>query len=141
MWTQVLERPSASSLEWERTTQNGAMPDDAPELLRQLSTRVGGLDGPISTIVRRALASRLYPAALTRELGLSPVRMNAYIIHGPRAAAIDGRLGHLAMRQDEDAPIPGRACLIANKAHSHMRIACTRCTGARDAALRPTRLR
>ena len=35
---------------------------------------VGGLDGPISAIVRRALASRLYPRALTKELGVSPVR-------------------------------------------------------------------
>ena len=57
------------------------MPEDAPELLARLGTKVGGLDGPISTIVRRALASRLYPRALTKELGVSPVR--GMLLYGP----------------------------------------------------------
>jgi len=78
-----LERPSAEQLSWEAdpTSAEGGTPDDAPALLRRLSGRVGGLDGPLATIVRRALASRLYPASLTRELGLSPVK--GMLLYGP----------------------------------------------------------
>ena len=57
------------------------MPDDAPQLLSRLSNKVGGLDGPLATIVRRALASRLYPPAITKELGISPVR--GMLLYGP----------------------------------------------------------
>lgn len=67
-----IERPSSGELQWENE-QNAAPPDDAPQLLARLSTQVGGLDGPLSVIVRRALASRMYPPAITRELGVNPV--------------------------------------------------------------------
>ena len=81
----LLERPTAAMLEWEANgsdgSSGGGMPEDAPELLRRLQGRVGGLGAPLAVIVRRALASRLYPVALTRELGLAPVR--GMLLYGP----------------------------------------------------------
>ena len=77
-----LERPTATEGAWEASLQAASgMPDDAPELLARLTRNVGGLNGQIATVVRRALASRLYPAALTRELGISPTR--GVLLHGP----------------------------------------------------------
>ena len=79
-----LERPAPGSLGASGSggkLEGAAMPDDAPELLRRLASKVGGLDGPISVIVRRALASRLYPRALTKELGVAPVR--GMLLYGP----------------------------------------------------------
>jgi len=51
----ILERPTAAQLAWEADPSNGSgdKPDDAPELLRRLSSAVGGLDGPLAVIVRR----------------------------------------------------------------------------------------
>ena len=51
----ILERPTAAQLAWEADPSNGGgdKPDDAPELLRRLSSAVGGLDGPLAVIVRR----------------------------------------------------------------------------------------
>ena len=79
----ALDRPSSEQLSWEKdpSAADGSMPDDAPALLRRLQGRVGGLDGQMAEIVRRALASRLYPPAITRELGLSPVR--GMLLYGP----------------------------------------------------------
>ena len=76
-----IERPPPGG--WEATGggTGAAMPDDAPQLLDTLASKVGGLDGPLSVIVRRALASRLYPRALTKELGVSPVR--GMLLYGP----------------------------------------------------------
>ena len=50
-------------------------------MTKLLGEAVGGLDAELNTIVRRALASRLYPPALTRQLGLSPVR--GICLYGP----------------------------------------------------------
>jgi len=77
----LLERASEVASPTAAEAAAAARAEDAPTLLRQLSRRVGGLDGPLSTIVRRALASRLYPPALTRELGLGPVR--GMLLYGP----------------------------------------------------------
>ena len=77
----MLAQPTAGELAWEAENTAGTMPDDAPQLLSRLSNKVGGLDGPLATIVRRALASRLYPPAITKELGISPVR--GMLLYGP----------------------------------------------------------
>ena len=78
----LLDRPTAEALELERELdRTGNQPGTAPKLVESIGERVGGLDGALSTIVRRALATRLYPAALTRNLGLSPVR--GMLLYGP----------------------------------------------------------
>ena len=56
-------------------------PRSAQELLQRLGGRVGGLTPQLATIVRRALASRLLPTALTQELGISAVR--GVLLYGP----------------------------------------------------------
>ena len=43
-------------------------------LVAKIGERVGGLSKQVDAIVRRALATRLYPPELTRPLGLSPAR-------------------------------------------------------------------
>ena len=77
----VIDRPSEASLQRDAQMDAGSMPADAPALLRQLGERVGGLDTTLAVIVRRALACRLYPPALTRGLGIAPVR--GMLLYGP----------------------------------------------------------
>ena len=43
-------------------------------MLRRLKKKVGGLDSQLAPIAHRALASRLYPPEITRELGVSALR-------------------------------------------------------------------
>jgi len=43
-------------------------------MLRRLKKKVGGLDSQLAPIARRALASRLYPPEITRELGVFALR-------------------------------------------------------------------
>eukprot|EP00327_Prymnesium_parvum_P041331 CAMPEP_0195652628 /NCGR_PEP_ID=MMETSP0815-20121206/32932_1 /TAXON_ID=97485 /ORGANISM="Prymnesium parvum, Strain Texoma1" /LENGTH=580 /DNA_ID=CAMNT_0040796673 /DNA_START=11 /DNA_END=1750 /DNA_ORIENTATION=+ len=69
------------SEEWWEAQQKSGPPEDAPSMLNRLRNSVGGLDAQLATVVRRALASRLYPPALTRELGLSPVC--GMLLYGP----------------------------------------------------------
>jgi len=76
-----VERPPPGGWEPASGGAGVAMPDDAPELLARLAKKVGGLDAPLAVIVRRALSSRLYPRALTKELGVSPVR--GMLLYGP----------------------------------------------------------
>ena len=76
-----IDRPSEESLARERELDRGASPSTAPKLVETLGERIGGLEGPICAIVRRALASRLYPPEITRDLGISPVR--GLLLYGP----------------------------------------------------------
>ena len=76
-----IDRPSEESLARERELDRGAAPSTAPKLVTTLGQRVGGLEGPIGAIVRRALASRLYPPEITRDLGIRPVR--GLLLYGP----------------------------------------------------------
>ena len=76
-----LERPSEELREQERAMERGGLPADAPKLQQTLGERVGGLDSEMNTIVRRALASRLYPPEVLRDLGVSPVR--GMLLYGP----------------------------------------------------------
>ena len=74
-------RPSQQASDMDSEMDEGSMPDTANELTRTLGRNVGGLDRQLRTIVRRALASRLYPAAMTRPLGILPVR--GLLLYGP----------------------------------------------------------
>lgn len=74
-----ISKAPVESLWWEEESKG--VPDDAPAMLRRLQKRVGGLDDQLATVVRRALASRLYPPVLLRELGLSPVC--GMLLYGP----------------------------------------------------------
>ena len=80
----LLDRPSAEMLAAEREldrTSGVAGGGTAPKLVEAISQRVGGLNKELNTIVRRALASRLYPPSLTRSLGIAPVR--GMLLYGP----------------------------------------------------------
>lgn len=77
----LLERQTAESVEQERQMDKGGMPSDTPQLLKEIGERVGGLDDELSTIVRRALASRLYPPELLEDIGVLPVR--GMLLFGP----------------------------------------------------------
>mmetsp|Transcript_29857 Transcript_29857/g.96365 ORF Transcript_29857/g.96365 Transcript_29857/m.96365 type:complete len:576 (-) Transcript_29857:369-2096(-) len=73
----LVERPPPRQIAKEEPVSTG----DAPALVSRLRRSVGGLDAPLSIIVRRALASRLYPPALAADLGLPPVR--GLLLYGP----------------------------------------------------------
>ena len=77
----LLERQTPESLEREREMDRSGMPSDAPQLIQEISQRVGGLDQELSMIVRRALASRLYPPELLEDIGVRPVR--GMLLYGP----------------------------------------------------------
>ena len=77
----LLDRPTIETLTMERELDRSLNPDDKNALVEKLSENVGGLDNALTTIVRRALASRLYPPNLTRPLGISPVR--GMLLYGP----------------------------------------------------------
>ena len=51
------------------------------KLTERIGQRVGGLNDALDEIVRRVLASRLYPPALMRPLGVQPVR--GMLLYGP----------------------------------------------------------
>jgi len=74
-------RPSQQASDMDNQMDEGSMPDTANELTKTLGRNVGGLDRQLRMIVRRALASRLYPAAMTRPLGILPVR--GLLLYGP----------------------------------------------------------
>ena len=78
----LLDQPSEEALAREREMdRTGGQPGSAPGLTARIGRRVGGLDAAVDEIVRRALASRLYPPALMRPLGVSPVR--GMLLYGP----------------------------------------------------------
>lgn len=74
----ALERYSGAARDEEPIATGSG---DVAELVGRLRRDVGGLDDAIAQIVRRGLATRLYPRALARELGLPPVR--GLLLYGP----------------------------------------------------------
>lgn len=77
----LLDRPDLATLEAERAIDRAATPADAHQMVRRIGERVGGLDGAVDQIVRRALSSRLYPRELLRPLGVQSVR--GLLLYGP----------------------------------------------------------
>eukprot|EP00316_Scyphosphaera_apsteinii_P011372 CAMPEP_0119306602 /NCGR_PEP_ID=MMETSP1333-20130426/7315_1 /TAXON_ID=418940 /ORGANISM="Scyphosphaera apsteinii, Strain RCC1455" /LENGTH=703 /DNA_ID=CAMNT_0007309939 /DNA_START=95 /DNA_END=2206 /DNA_ORIENTATION=+ len=77
----LIDRPTAESLARERDMDRATTPANTSKLADMIGQRVGGLDGVVDAIVRRVLASRLYPPALMRPLGIQPVR--GLLLFGP----------------------------------------------------------
>ena len=71
-----------------------------------LGDRVGGLDAQLGQIVRRAVGGRLYPPALTRSLGISPVR--GMLLYGPPGC------GKTLLAREIAAALQARAPKIVN---------------------------
>jgi vesicle-fusing ATPase len=57
------------------------MPTTSNSLVSAITQRVGGQDEAVQDIVRRALATRIYPPEFTRDLGVTPVR--GVLMYGP----------------------------------------------------------
>jgi len=108
----VLERPSAQAVELDRLMDTRppsgtrGMPDTAGQLTKMLGDRVGGLDAQLGQIVRRAVGGRLYPPALTRSLGISPVR--GMLLYGPPGC------GKTLLAREIAAALQARAPKIVN---------------------------
>ena len=78
----LLDRPSEEALARERELdRTGGQPGSTMKLTERIGQRVGGLNDALDEIVRRVLASRLYPPALMRPLGVQPVR--GMLLYGP----------------------------------------------------------